>query len=779
MEIQSKLQELDVLFQKKKIDEVGIFLKKSIKEAREEQDSSSLITLLNEIIGYCRDTGKYDEAAVYSREVLAVMQKEGLAGTIPYATTLLNIANADRAAGRLEESLKLYRQVLSVYDGVIERTDYRYAALYNNLSLLYQEMGDFVKAVETLEEALSIISLYKEERIALAVTHTNLASSLLRIDRDEEAALHLKEAFTIFEQDEEKDYHYSAALAVMGEAEFRAERYEPAAEYYERALAELESHVGKTPGYETIKENLEQVYKKLDVNKKPVEGKKSSGLALCEQFYETYGRQMIREKFPDYESHIAVGLVGEGSDCFGFDDQYSGDHDFGPGFCMWLNEEDFSRIGERLGAAYEALPVTFQGITRITTPRSQGRTGVFSISGFYGSLLAVNTMPETEDQWFAIEEWRLASAVNGKVFRDDAGEFTEIRERLCAYYPETVWKKKIAAELFTMAQLGQYNYERMLKRGEKVTAEIILSDYMKHTMQLIYLLNRRYAPYYKWLHRGMAELSHLPEIMDILQAMYDMPKGDERIPMTIEIIAALIIGKLRELGLAEREEVSPETYLEVYADSLLTSKESMDAKRKALIEKLIHLEWTAFDKVKNEGGRADCQDDWQTFSIMRMSQYETWKDAMLRAYISDFEAAQAAGWNLIAEKYGRMEESTAPDQYAKIKDKLPALSKEKKQIIEEIVHVQVSWMDDFARRYPKTAKTARSIHTYEDNLYHTSFETYLRGELGTYSDQTLLLYGSFIAEIAREGKNLAELINENIARAYGYLSLKDLETKLQ
>ena len=183
-----------------------------------------------------------------------------------------------------------------------------------------------------------------------------------------------------------------------------------------------------------------------------------------------------------------------------------------------------------------------------------------------------------------------------------------------------------------------------------------------------------------------------------------------------------------------------------------------------LVNTIVRLEWVAFDKAHNEGGRADCQDNWTTFEIMRKSQYLTWTEEMLESYIADFKAANAAGWNLIAEKYGRMEESTAPERWNEIKDSFPPISDEKKAIIESIVQIQVGMMEDFAREFPDAASNARSIHTSEDTEYNTSYETYLRGELSTYSDETLVLYGRFIAGLAAEGRNLAKMIITNTAK---------------
>ncbi|MBR5406089.1 MAG: DUF4125 family protein [Lachnospiraceae bacterium] len=193
------------------------------------------------------------------------------------------------------------------------------------------------------------------------------------------------------------------------------------------------------------------------------------------------------------------------------------------------------------------------------------------------------------------------------------------------------------------------------------------------------------------------------------------------------------------------------------------------------VNELIMLEWQAFDKVINEGGRASCQDDYATFSIMRRSQYDTWTDEMLDSFIDDFYSANERGWNLITEKYARMEQSTAPEEYAKLKDELPPVSEAKAAIVDQIVDIQVGWMEEFASRYPKAAARSRSIRSSEDTKDNTSYETYLRGELLTYSDRTLALYGQFIVKLAGNRENLAFMIMENTAKAYGYSGLDDME----
>ncbi|WP_312702367.1 DUF4125 family protein [Sedimentibacter sp.] len=196
-----------------------------------------------------------------------------------------------------------------------------------------------------------------------------------------------------------------------------------------------------------------------------------------------------------------------------------------------------------------------------------------------------------------------------------------------------------------------------------------------------------------------------------------------------------------------------------------------------LVEDIIDLEWKEFQKVNNEGGRAWCQDDRNSFDIYRRSQFLSWNDEMLQSYYEDLTDAINSGRNLMTEKYARMMKSTAPDQYRSIRDFLPVLSEEKKAIIEEIVTARIRWAEEFACKYPKIAGRGRPLHTFEDGPYDTSVETYLRGELSTYSENTLELHLKHVNQLLGEGINQYESIMENTVHEYGYSSLDEAELK--
>ncbi len=1161
MNLNQVMTELDNLFTQGRISEVPQFLEEHIKQAQEQGEKDVMLTLYNECIGFYRETGQYDKSLENGDKAMALMEEMGLKGTMPYATTLLNIANAKRASGQLQESLALYNQVRPIYVARLKEDDMYFAGLYNNLSLLYQEMGDFAAAKEQLENALGIVSHKENTAFEIAVTQANLANTCIELGQDDEAKARAEEAIRIFEEIGVDDAHYSAALSALGSLYYMDKDYpnalsvmeksrecvakylgteniqyqrlseniaiikekmsaggtqaepfvqeeatageaqveaqvpvqeeaaeepkeqsqvsvpevaveeaqeqpeeqpqlqveeeqpqaqvsvpkEPIEEVQEQPQVQIEEasieepkeqpqvpvsevqvsapkapeeepkeqvqvpeiqieEAGEQPQVsapeapaeepkeqapedlqiseelpieETVQEKQENADKNntpmdedeidkilgIDIDndgwasviradKKPQEkeadsveeeavqtgnadepqeretynpaenvssfnissafaqikaaasqklqerpgGKKAptpydeekavdamiaevmdeiavevgeasqedkteavqpdepqpkelqeevqelsqpeevqemqaeeapsaqeqpqpqqslqqvlqpeekdedlasglTGLELCRRYYKTYGEPMLAEKFLEYVPQIAVGLVGKGSDCFGFDDLQSRDHDFGPRFMLWVTKEVYDKIGSALQAEYEKLPDTFMGVKRIETFHGKDRSGVMVIEDFYkntlgsdliGVLTGAGKGLTKVKTWLAVHDYALAAAVNGEVFRDDAGIFTSYRELLKGYYPKAVWYRKIAQACALFSQNGQYNLPRMRKRGQLVAAELAKAECAKQAMKLAYLLNRQYAPHDKWLFKA------LPQNPDMV--LEETAKG---VAQLVEEISLTSVDEAHEIQLAtaieslavifanelERQNMigSCNLYLDANTAELIAKSDALLAAAMAdaptttaLSLSIAKAEFEAFDKVQNEGGRASCQNNWPTFKVMRMSQYMTWDEDMLLQYLYEFKTNLANGRNMIEEKYARMMASTAPDEYAKFADKLPPISTEKQAIMEQIIALQVKWMEEFAKEYPRLAGNARTIHTAEDLPYDTSYETYLRGELGTYSDKLLEMYGRYVVAYARNQKSITREIMANTIKFYGYKSFEEAERR--
>ena len=269
------------------------------------------------------------------------------------------------------------------------------------------------------------------------------------------------------------------------------------------------------------------------------------GLELCERFYETYGAPMLHAQFAPFEEIIAVGLCGSGSECFGFDDEVSRDHDFEPGFCLFLPGEDVidRRTAFLLERAYAKLPKTFLGFERASlSPVGGNRHGVLRMDDFFRAKVGAADGRLTAEQWLRVPEFYLAEATNGKVFRDDCGAFTAVREHL-AHMPEDIRLKKLAGALLLMAQSGQYNYARCLAHGEPGAAQLALNEFVGAALHTVFLLNRAYLPFYKWQFRALRALPHMNSLEPGLLALLI---GKAKAPAEeVDAICAAVISALQ------------------------------------------------------------------------------------------------------------------------------------------------------------------------------------------------------------------------------------------
>jgi hypothetical protein len=197
------------------------------------------------------------------------------------------------------------------------------------------------------------------------------------------------------------------------------------------------------------------------------------------------------------------------------------------------------------------------------------------------------------------------------------------------------------------------------------------------------------------------------------------------------------------------------------------------------IERIVAMEWAMFDRVNNMSGRASCQDDGLTFRRMRESHFEAWDSDSLESYLSDLEEAAAQNRNLLSEKYAYMMEYTAPEEFASIKELLPEIPKEKKLLIRRIAERNMKWHGEFCRQYPSIAGRGRLGGQSGETSDNVSVETYMLGELATYSLMTLKKYDSYLAGLEAEGGNASMMTIENTVKKYGFASLAEAEEKLR
>ena len=193
--------------------------------------------------------------------------------------------------------------------------------------------------------------------------------------------------------------------------------------------------------------------------------------------------------------------------------------------------------------------------------------------------------------------------------------------------------------------------------------------------------------------------------------------------------------------------------------------------KEKIIEEILEKEWKYFSNLNNIGGRADCQDNREDFIIMRKSQWETFNEETLLSYLEDLNSKN----NPLFQKYAQMMKYNSPEEYEKIKDILEKASDEKTDLVNKIMFIYMEWEKEFFERYPIFSSMGRPLYSSEDDNIETSIETYLRGELLSYSEKTLKLYLNYVIDNKEKNINLAIKNMDNLARMQGFNDSNDVE----
>lgn len=770
------LEQLDQLYETVEFGEIEQYLKETLERAALEGEVEGCLSVLNEMMGYYRVAGRYEESILCVEQVLEVMTNIKTISNTVYGTTFLNIATAYRAAQQYQKSEYYYEQAYHFMKEVSGEESYLMASFYNNRSILFAHTERLQEARQDIEKAMKIIKGIPDYEMEEAISYTNLGNICFRMNEMDEGIEYMKQAVDIFESHPSyRDVHYVAALSGLAEAYYHQNHLEASLQYYKKALDEIERTYGKNDSYQIVEQNRFIVYELLKRRETFIKNGKK-GLEVSKLYYESYVKPMISKKYSEYEDRIAVGLIGEGSECFGYDDEYSTDHDYGPGVCIWLIEEDYQVIGEQLQEDYQILAEKeFGFIKRNVTQYGKQRVGVFSINVFFKMLTGYESAPNKIEDWYHIPEEALYLVTNGEIFTDPFGAFSE-RRNAFSQYPEEVRVQKIANVIGKMAQSGQYNYLRMKQRKDVGAMYLTVSTFIESTIEVSYLLERKFRPYYKWQMRGMEKFRLLTHIKEKLEKIMATNITSDTLDKQIEDICDDIRKELSNQSLS----FGREKFLELHKQEILAyvTRLKQHKQREEVIDCIIKEEWKQFQQVKNEGGRAECQEDFVTFRIMRKSQFLTWDIEVLESYLADLLYAEKMGRNLLEEKYARMMRDSEPDKYIEMEKHLPMIDEKRTYIQEELIAQEIIWAEQLAHSYPKLRSNGRKIYSKEDRIGDISIETYVRGEISTYSDKTLKLYKKMIQNRIKENRNLEKENLFHMVKEYGYSSIEEAEQAL-
>ncbi|MBT1167173.1 DUF3856 domain-containing protein [Bifidobacterium simiarum] len=556
-----------------------------------------LAALHNNLSILYSETNRYDQAEAELREALRILESSSVnaAEDVDVASTHTNLALILMNENRDDEALKHAAEALRIYRrGHLENSAHFASALAGYAQACFHA-GDLANAVRAYRKSLAVIEECYGHNDYYTITKENLegaeqaaAKAGVQVPADDGSDFWDDEG-SRFADDS------STATKIAGAAQSFDWHIKPEEQAMTSSAAQAAPTAAPAAQPATASTPAKPATTAQPTTTQPATAPARpdiTGLALAKQYWLHCGKPMIADRYPEYQGRIAAGLVGHGSECYGFDDAISQDHDFGPRFCLWLTDEDYAKIGEQLQHDYETLlPKEFMGFTvkgaDSSTPRAQGanrREGVFSVGDFFEGITGYREAPGDDPakahEWLLLDEATLAAATNGQVFADPLGLFSKTRQGFKAM-PDDVRIALISRRLGMISQAGQYNFPRMIERGDGAAAWLSLDEFAKAVSSFVFLLNEPitvgYLPYYKWQFAALRKLSRgmftrLSDVCEQLETILRLSsaacfggagfgeggKGAgpavDTINQTIEHICAEVLKEIRRDGLTRSDE---------------------------------------------------------------------------------------------------------------------------------------------------------------------------------------------------------------------------------
>lgn len=513
-------------------------IEEGIEIAFSNKDFVKLVELLNDYGGALRNTGDYSKSIQSLLTAKTLIETHFNKNSEAYANTLMNLANAYRMNSNREEALNLFNKADEIFKN-LNLYNYSYASNANNLALLFLEDGNPQRAYDLLKSAEKILSEIPHHSIQLATTYNNLFEVCTLMKKDSEAKDYIFKAKEFLESKiSPANPLYASVLNNLAKYYFNIGEIEKSTSLYNISKKIIENTYGKeSEAYKNIVSNLNFIKDNLKPESKDdiTENNLKKGIEISEDFYFNQVKPFILKNYPDLVRYSAFGLVGEGSECYSFDDEISKDHDFIKR-CSWFLPRGI----------ISQLPITEINL-------GDGLVKIIAVEDFYKYYTLYEKGPLTLKEFRKVPQDLLSVATNGKIFEDNYGKFSYIRQRLLAYYPKDLVLKKLAYLCNKIAQSGQYNYQRCLKRNNLMGAQIALSEFLQYYCEFIHLINKKYMPFYKWQYRSLKSLHLLGEYtcskMDALLSYSDISESLQKIDI-IEEMCEKLVGYLNKANLS-------------------------------------------------------------------------------------------------------------------------------------------------------------------------------------------------------------------------------------
>jgi hypothetical protein len=242
-------------------------------------------------------------------------------------------------------------------------------------------------------------------------------------------------------------------------------------------------------------------------------------LAVSRDFFTEIVQPILEREFPHETAQAAFGLFGLGSEALGLDDELSRDHHWGVRIDGLLPDTvPPERRNEIQQTVRANLPSSYRGHSLREGHLAGAGLTLDTLPAFLARTVGLDYVPASYTDWLQVTDEDVIHVINGEVWHDPSGRFTEIRKAFQSYYPEPVRRRRIAHWCRYFSGMGTYALKRALLRGNEYYAATAFGKAIRWGVQLAFLLDRRYFPYDKWL---MAHLDRLPRLDTPVRPLVD------------------------------------------------------------------------------------------------------------------------------------------------------------------------------------------------------------------------------------------------------------------
>lgn len=557
-ELNTLLSEINRLGKQGRDIEMIPLFEKVLNLVRESNDLPLLCRILNDYGGVLRNTGKYNDAEAVLLEAKDLVQSYSGYYSTAYITTLLNLGTNYLDKKALTSAITILNEALNLSKR-LGINDILYASILNNLSVANLQIQNYLSAYEYQFEAIKILECEANSRVKLAVSYSNMAEISRNLGRMDEYKYYIDLAKSLLLSTLGENHPlYSILLNNVATSMYYSGAIDEGISLLKKIIPLIEKTYGNNSKiYYLANDNLKLLQDRLSSKDYKLFDNIEKQFEICSSYDEcfmsnsfdsgsTFERTrlflqdevypILKAEYPELLTRLCAALTGKGSECLGYDDELSKDHDYELKIQLFVSDQDYLEYEQ---AVYERF-------LSIMT----GRVYLIPYSDFFRKYTKSSSGPKTIQEWRLIPEEFLVNATSGVIYFDNKGEFSKIRNNIKKYYPKALWLRNLSYYCIKLGQAGQYNYPRLLKRKDAVAAMLAVTESIEMIISIVYVLNKEFKPFYKWQYKRLCELPILgQEIARKLNQISQSSSLDTNNLVIIDDICTIISDKMLEMGL--------------------------------------------------------------------------------------------------------------------------------------------------------------------------------------------------------------------------------------